>query len=185
MIEANTGHKPDDSMGQKMIDSWHIRYPQASKFQERLERAVVDPGYWQSLSGRIRHFKYLELHEMKFDTRRTNRGILWGLARQARNFPCQELVAATTGKALLMFIKERNETGLKSRVCILLYDAMMAITPLSELRTTTQLLRECLTVRNTWDTKGGKFHFEVDTSIGFRWGVKPSAQEKQLLQSYL
>lgn len=184
MIESNTGIKPDDRTGIKMINAWRQRYPKAHEFQLAMEAIVSDPGQWRSLSGRVRHFVYADLADLEDYTSRTKKGILSGLSRQARNFPCQELVAATTAKALLMFIEERKRMAMRSRIGILLYDAMTAFAPLEEWRRSAQLLRECLTTRNRWNTAGGTFNFEVDATVGFRWGVKASSEEKKLIETY-
>lgn len=185
MIEANTGLKPEDHTGEMMIQAWKNRYADANKFQEAMEDFVKDPGYWRSLSGRVRHFEYAELEELTGFDDYKKKGIFSGLARQARNFPCQEIVAATTAKALLMFIDDRRKMAMRSRIGILLYDAMTAFVPLEESRPASDLLRDCLTVRNKWNTKGGLFHFEVDTTIGFRWGVKATAEEKKLIEGHM
>jgi hypothetical protein len=107
------------------------------------------------------------------------------LLRQARNFPEQELVAATTGRALLRFIEERNRLGLRSRIGVLLYDAMAAFAPLEEAKQTAELLRNCLTTWNQWDAPGGRFQFEVDTNYYFRWGVKMTQEERAVLDQHL
>jgi uracil-DNA glycosylase family 4 len=185
LVEVNTGRKPDEGTGDKMIEAFKTRYPQADAFQQALEKTVEKPGYWRSLSGRMRHFKYSALDEIHDFSDYHRSGILSPLARQARNFPCQELVAATTGKALLMFIEERRQLGLKSRVGILLYDAIMAMAPLEEAKVTAALLKSCLTDRVPWTVKGRTFNFEVDVSYGFRWGMKPNADEKKLLAQYI
>lgn len=185
MVEANTGIRPQKNMGQDMIEAWKTRYPKAAEFQLMMEETVRDPGFWKSLSGRVRHFAYASLDDLHGYEAYKKRGIFSGLARQARNFPCQEIVAATTGKALLMFIEQRRQMQLQSRIGILLYDAMTAFTPLTQLKPTRDLLQSCLTVQNQWPSAGGTFHFEVDIAIGFRWGVKPTADQAKHLESYL
>lgn len=185
LIEINTGIKPDDSTGKDMISAWCKRYAIADAFLQSMEGIVIKPGWWRSLSGRVRHFEYASIMDINEFSTYQKKGILQGLARQSRNFPMQELVAATTGKALLMFIEERRKLQLRSQIGILLYDAMTAFVPLTEAKVAEKLLRECLTTRCQWDTAGGRFNFEVDTSIGFRWGVKPSKEEKKLIESYM
>lgn len=185
MIESNTGIKPPDKTGEDMIRAWEERYPAAAKFQEEMAKKVKDPGWWRSLSGRVRHFMFAELEDLDGFAEADARGILSGLGRQSRNFPCQEIVAATTAKALLMFIDDRRKMGLRSRIGILLYDAITAFAPLEQAKATAALLRDCLTSRNSWNTAGGLFHFEVDTTIGFRWGVKATAEEKKIIDHYM
>ena len=184
MIEANTGIKPPEHTGLDMIYAWETRYPRAKDFQKKMEAIVADPGFWTSLSGRIRRFAFAELDDLSFYEQRKKDGLYSGLARQARNFPCQELVAATTARALLMFIEQRRAMRLRSRVGILLYDAVTAFSVLDDAVAASALLRECLTVRNRWQTPTHTFNFDVDVSVGFRWGVKPTAEEKKILAAH-
>jgi len=181
LIEVNTGVKPSAGTGRKMIDTWEQRYPACADFLVQMEGVVEWPGRWRSLSGRIRHFNLGDA-ELRVDT--LDEGVPH-LLRQARNFPEQELVAATTGRALLRFIEERKRLGLRSRIGVLLYDAMTAFAPLEEAKQTAELLHNCLTVWNEWDAPGGRFHFEVDTNYYFRWGVRMNEEERALLDRHL
>lgn len=181
LIEANTGIKPPAGTGRTMIATWEQRYPDCKRFLEEMEGVVELPGRWRSLSGRIRHFN---LGDAELRIESLDEGVPH-LLRQARNFPEQELVAATTGRALLRFIAERRRLQLRSRIGVLLYDAMTAFAPLEEARQTAELLRNCLTVWNQWDAPGGRFHFEVDVNFYFRWGVKLTVEERSLLNQHL
>ena len=185
MIEANTGVKPPEGTGDKMILAHAEAYPTATDFQLRMERCIEDPGFYRSISGRVRHFFYTNLGDLSDLKDYTREGILSPLKRQARNFPHQELVAATTARALLRFIKERRERGMSSRIMMLLYDAMTGIVPFEELKEAVPLLRNCLTIWTPWTANGKTFNFDVDVGIGFRWGVKPTKEEKALLAQYL
>lgn len=189
LIEANTGKKPAPGTGDRMISAWKLRYPQATKFLEHMEEIVTDPGYWISLSERVRHF---QLATLKYETEGGDRGyisIASSLRRQARNFPMQELVAATTSTALIKFIAERRRLQMQARIGVLLYDAITAFCPLTEVKATTELLKKCLT-EIIWpmDRKkpeAGTFHFDVDVTYSFRWGVKLTPAEQLRLQPYL
>ena len=185
MIEANTGIKPPEGTGGKIIITHAARYPVATEFQQQMERIIENPGFYRSISGRVRHFYFNNLGDLGGLSEYTLEGILSPLKRQARNFPCQELVAATTARALLRFIKERRDRGLNSRIMMLLYDAMTAIVPLEELKEAQELLRNCLTIWTPWTAHGRTFNFDVDSSIGFRWGVKATKEEKELIKKYL
>jgi DNA polymerase I-like protein with 3'-5' exonuclease and polymerase domains len=181
LIEANTGIKPPAGTGWTMIDTWSNRYPACTQFLNEMEAVVAEPGRWRSLSGRIRHFNLGDA-ELRMDS--LEEGVPH-LLRQARNFPEQELVAATTGRALLRFIEERRRLGLRARIGVLLYDAMTAFAPLEEAKQTADLLRNCLTTWNQWDAPGGRFNFEVDVNFYFRWGVKMNAEERAILDQHL
>ena len=185
LIESNTGVKPPDGIGQEMINTWNRCYPQACEFLEAMEGIVENPGHWRSLSGRVRHFFLGDTERYSRNRSHAKGDGSSHLRRQARNFPEQELVAATTGRALLRFIDERRRLGLRSRVALLLYDAVTVLAPLEEARQTADLLRNCLTVWNQWDSPGGRFYFEVDTTFSFRWGVKMTDEERALLDRHL
>ena len=185
MVEANTGIKPPEGTGQKMIDTHAARYPTATEFQLSLERTIEDPGYYRSISGRVRHFFYNNLGDVNGLSEYTLDGLLSGIKRQARNFPMQELVASTTAKALLRFIKEARGSGMQSRIMMVLYDAMTGIIPFEELKWAKEIMQNCLTIWTPWTAHGKTFHFDVDASIGFRWGVKATKEEKELLAKYL
>ncbi len=185
LIEVNTGIKPKEGMGELTIKTWETRYPEAAKFQKYMAGLIENPGFWRSLSGRVRHFFMAELSDITDIKDYDRQNILSPLERQARNFPCQELVAATTGKALLMFIEQRRKLGLRSRVGILLYDAITAFAPLEEAKQTSELLKNCLTDWVPWTVNGRTFNFEVDISYAFRWGSKLTKEEKERIAPYI
>jgi len=205
LVEASIGRSPDPGTGQRMIDMWETRYPVAAEFQRSMERRIEDPGWWRSPSGRIRHFYFDNIKQL-FDVRELEESknmsrdekweeskrlfgskmrIMSHPAREARNFPCQELVAATTAHAILDFIAKRREMGLKARVGILLYDAVTVFAPLEELKVATELLKNCLTIWRPWTINGRTFNFEADVTHSLRWGMKPTKEERQLLDRHL
>lgn len=185
MIEANTGIKPPEGTGKKMIEAHAARYPVATNYQKYLETTIESPGYFRALSGRVRHFYYTNLGDIDGLSDYTREGILSPLKRQARNFPMQNIVADTTAKALVRFVRERRERKLDARIMMLLYDAMTVITKLEDLKETITLLKNCLTIWCPWTAHGVTFNFDVDTSIGFRWGVKATKEEKAIIAQYL
>ena len=185
MVEVNSGIKPPEGTGDKMIDSYKHRYPSANRFLEQMEYIVESPGVYRSVSGRVRHFFYDILEDVDGLTDFAKKGILSPLTRQARNFPMQELVAATTAKALIRFMEERRKLGIEAQVMMLLYDAMTVVAPLEQLKVTIELLRNCLTVWTPWTIKGRTFNFDVDPSISIRWGVKPTKAEKAVFAKHM
>lgn len=97
----------------------------------------------------------------------------------------QNLVADTATRALLRFIKERNQRGLRSRIMMSLYDAMTAIAPFEQAKETIEVLKNCMTIWTPWTVHGRTFNFDVDVSVGFRWGVKPTDEEKEIIKKYI
>jgi len=185
LIEANTGKKPEPGTGDRMIQSYATRYPIAQQFLEWMERQVTDPGFYRALSGRVRHFAAGQVIDLEGLSEYTKKGILQGVNRQARNFPMQNLVADTTGSALVSFLAARRRLGLSGRVMMLLYDAMTVLCPLDELKVTVPVLRDCLTVLRPWEAHGRKFHFDVDVAVTKRWGVKPTKDQKAIFDQWM
>lgn len=186
MIEVQTGSKPEEGIGQRIIDRYNTRYPIAAAFLRWMEGQVENPGWYRSMSGRIRHFKFTEIVDLEGVSDKLKESIRNPLIRQARNFPIQEIVAATTAHAQLKFIEQRRHHGLnRSRVMILLYDAIALHAPLEELSGAVPLLKSCLTDQCQWSVNGRTLQFETDTDIMFRWGVKPSKEEKDLLAKHI
>ena len=185
LIEANTGRKPPEGTGAKILETYQRRYPVAWRFLQSMEQIVEDPGYYRSVSGRVRHFFFNQLSDVEGLSEYARKGILSPLTRQARNFPIQELVAATTAKALIRFIKERNERGMRTQVMSLLYDALTLISPLEEAKLAAELIRNCMTIWVPWTIGPRTFNFEVDTAFTYRWGVKMTKQEKKNFEPYL
>ncbi len=186
MVEANTGKKPPEGTGAKMIESYKTRYPVASRLLESLELVPTQGnGTYRSISGRVRHFFLNNLEDVEGLSDYTRNGILSPLTRQARNFPIQELVAATLAKALKLFVRARNAAGKRTGLMMALYDAGVALTPLEELKWTVDTLKDCMTKQVVWTVNGRSFHFEVDVSVAFKWGVKLTEAEKEKIKPYL
>ena len=185
MIEVNTGHKPSEGTGAKMIDSYSTRYATAWRHLLSMETRVEDPGWIRSSSGRVRHFAYTQILDVAGLSEYSRKGILSPLQRQARNYQIQEGVAATAARALELFLVKRKEMGLDVHMFSVLYDAMSILAPLEELKEATGLLRNCMTDWNVWENHGRRWHHDVDTGYALRWGCKPTDQEKAIYEPYL
>jgi hypothetical protein len=185
LVEANTGRKPPEGTGAKILEAYQSRYPVAWRFLQGMEQIVETPGWYRSVSGRVRHFFFNNLSDVDGLSEYSRNGILSPLTRQARNFPIQELVAATAAKALIRFIKERNEMGLRSKVMMSLYDAISLLSPLEEAKVASELIKNCMTVWTPWTIGERTFSFEADTTFNYRWGVKMTKKEKAGFEKYL
>ena len=64
MIEVNTGKKPPEGTGVKMIEGYAARYPVAFDFLLRMEQIVEEPGYYRAITGKVRHFFVTELADV-------------------------------------------------------------------------------------------------------------------------
>lgn len=185
MIESNTGRKPAEGTGAKMIETYAARYATAWRFLEAMERRVEDPGWYRSTSGRVRHFAYSSIVDVAGLTEYARKGLLSPLKRQARNFPIQEGVAATAARAMEQFLARRRELGLEARMMCLLYDAMTVLSPLEQAREASALLQHCMTKGTPWTNHGRTWNHDVDVGYAFRWGCKLNKAEKAKLEGYV
>jgi hypothetical protein len=46
-----------------------------------------------------------------------------------------------------------------------------------------ELLHKCMSSGTTWDVHNRTLCFGIDVDFSFRWGMKPSPEEKELLDS--
>ena len=191
MVEANTGKKPAENTGEKMIAAYQAKRPVAWDFLQKMEQIpLTREGTWQSVSGRIRHFKLGPLIDQDYKPYLLNK-LANPLGRKSRNYPMQEIVAATTARALVNFVRWKRTAALignpvEAHVFMLLYDAMGVLCRRSCLKRVIPRVRSLLTKENAWDMPSGlRFHFDVDMKIGYRWGVKASKEEMIALKPYL
>lgn len=185
LIEANTGIKPKEGTGEKMREAYAKLYPTAWRFLEMCQTLPQSPGYQVGLAGRVRHYFYNELESVEGLSEYARKSVISPLTRQACNFYMQNVVAETTALALLKFIAMRKELGLKSRVMMLLYDAITMVCPLEEAKIATAIMQSCLTTWTPWNVSGRTFNFESDLTYYFRWGVKMTKEQKALLSKYV
>lgn len=185
MVEVNTGRKPAEGIGQKIIDSYSTRYAIAWRHLSSMETRVEDPGWIRATSGRVRHFAYHKILDVAGLSEYARKGILSPLQRQARNYQIQEGVAATAARAMELFLERRKQMGLDARMFCLLYDAMSILAPLAEVKDATGLLRDCMTTWNVWENHGRRWHHDVDVSYALRWGCKLTPEEKEVITPHL
>lgn len=184
-IETLTGQKPEPGTGEKIINAYKTNFPAADRYLTMCEEGVVDPGYFRSLSGRIRHFNYGSIMDLDGVSEGQRKSILSPLLREARNYPMQELIAASAARANVMLLDEFMTRGMQARIMLVLYDAITVLCPLEELRMVRQLMPECMSARNTWQVKGRTMQLDVDESISIRWATKLNKEEVKLLEPYM
>ena len=179
-VHSITGIKPEEGTGQKVIDAYKTSFSIASEYLEERARAVESDGYFRSVSGRIRHFCINRLEDVEGMTPWQRKSILSPLTREARNYPLQEIVAATMARANIMLLDKLIEQDMKSRVMILLYDAMTVLGPMEERQEVRKLLKWAMSTNNVWDIEGRKLQFEIDCDYTIRWATDLTEAEKKL-----
>ena len=94
----------------------------------------------------------------------------------------QEIVAATMARAVNSLVQEFLVRGMKARPMILLHDALTVLCPMSERWAVKDLLDDCMSKNTYWDVKGKRLRFAIDVDFSYRWGMKPSDEEKEVLE---
>ena len=179
-VHGITGKKPEDGLGQKVIDAYHNSFPVATQYLQDRADAVDREGFFRSVSGRIRHFCIKRLEDVEGLSDWQRKSILSPLTREARNYPLQEIVAATMARANIMLLEKLIQQGMDSRIMILLYDAITMLGPLEERHEVRKLLKWAMSTNNVWDIEGRKLQFEIDCDFTIRWATDPTDEEKKL-----
>lgn len=180
-IEAETGIKPDPGTGAAILKALATRQPIADSFLKALELVPDNEGILKAASGRIRHFK---VHDRMSNVgKRIRDKVLSGLSREARNFYMQESVAATAARAALWLNAFYLRHNMRSRVCLLLYDSIVTLCPLSERFAASALHQLFMDEINSWVYHGRKMTYPIDTELNYRWSCRPSKAEQKQLNS--
>jgi hypothetical protein len=64
---------------------------------------------------------------------------------------------------------------------ILLHDALTVQCPLEERHEAERILKECMGEAVTWDINGRTLSYGVDAAKVLRWGLKPTAEQSEML----
>ena len=180
-IEQDTGKKPEEGTGEKLLQALEKRQPIAQDFLLKMERIPQKKGLYRAASGRLRHFSsYDPKYEDEIDDYLTQ-GLFKSMGREARNFPMQESVAATAARAGKWLLDSYIKMKLKARPLIILYDSVVTLCPLHERFKVEQLHQLFMTTQNTWDYHGRTMNYPIDTDFVYRWSTKPTKDEKKLL----
>lgn len=178
-IESDTGFKPEEGTGQKILDALRRRQPQATEFLEMQEKLPRNPGYCKARSGRVRHFV---LPKMEFGvSSRMYDSAAAAQGRESRNFPMQESVAATAMRAARDMQRFARKWKLQGVTNAVLYDSCVTMNPLEEKHIWKKAHHLFMYVGNTWEAHGRRFGYSIDTEFNKAWSAKPTAQEREVL----
>jgi DNA polymerase I-like protein with 3'-5' exonuclease and polymerase domains len=181
-IEQDTGKKPEEGTGQRLLKALEKRQPVAQDFLIKMERIPEKPGYYRAASGRIRHFSSHDPKYLDDIDEHLTMGLFKSMGREARNFPMQESVAATAARAGKWLLDTYIKLNMQARPLIILYDSVVTLCPLEERFKVAQMHQLFMTDENTWEYHGRKMNYPIDTDFVYRWSAKPDKADKKLLE---
>jgi uracil-DNA glycosylase family 4 len=179
-IETLTGVKPEEGIGLKLIEAYKQKFPKANAFLEKQELIVENPGYYRTISGRVRHF-HVNLISEDITSGWGKKSLISPLTRESRNYPMQEMVAATMMRAQVSLLNAFIDAGMKARPMIMLYDALVVHCPEDERWQVDDMMKEHLSVKTFWMVHNRKLNFTIDSNFSKRWGAKLTKEEHKRL----
>lgn len=181
-IEQETGTKPPEGSGDKLLAALAKIQPVAEDFLIKMESVPHKPGYYRAASGRLRHFiSHEEKYSDNMDENLTS-GLFKSMGREARNFPFQESVAATAARAGKWLLDAYIRGGLRARPLAILYDSVVTLCPISERFRVAEMHQKYMTDINTWTYHGRTLSYPIDTDYVYRWSAKLDKTDKELIQ---
>lgn len=193
-IEVLTGVKPVEGTGAAIITAYETNFVTATQFLNEMALLPsgdrpdlimpgTPPGCYDSVSGRRRHFKYVEIKDLEGLTEWAKRNILDPMTREARNYPLQEIVAATMARAHIWLLDHYIQTGMKARPMLLLYDALTVRCPLEERFLVRDSLQRYMSDQNVWHVPRSnmKLKFDIEVDFNIRWALDPTPDLRKLL----
>lgn len=180
-IESDTGIKPEEGTGQRILDALRKRQPVACEYLDTVEQYPRNPGYMVAQSGRVRHFvlpkQEYGVSSRIFDSSASSQG------REARNFPMQESVAATAIRAAVGLLKFSRQWNLSGFTVAVLYDSVVTCCPEEEKHIWKKAHHFFMYVNNRWMYHGRILAYPIDTEFNAAWSAKPTAEKKKWLYS--
>jgi uracil-DNA glycosylase family 4 len=184
-IETMTGKKPPEETGKRLMDAYEKKFPQAAQFLKKQEDIVLDPGYYKTISGRVRHFHANlvrdDINEFHGTDSWGMRNLLSPLHRESRNYPMQEMVAASMMRAQVSLLNAFRQKEMQARPMIMLYDALVVLCPESERWKVRDMMHEYMSEKTSWTIHDRNFRYTIDVAFSKRWGAKLTNEEKYKL----
>lgn len=180
-IESDTGTKPEEGAGDKILDALARRQPRATAFLNAVEQAPKEPGFLEAQSGRRRHF-YTHPDNMGVDWR-TRNSKLSALGREARNFFMQESVASTAARAGNWLLDFYRRFGLQARPMTILYDSVVTLCPVEEREIVAHAHQVFMCDVNHWTYHDRRMTYPIDCEYNMAWSWKPTKEQKENLQN--
>jgi hypothetical protein len=163
-----------------MLEAYAERYPRADTFFKNQEILPENPGYYDAISGRRRHFRVHGYGAYGISDRMRG-GKLSSEQRQARNFPLQNNVADTMCLAAVGLLDDCKKMGLAARPVALLYDSLVSLCPIEEREKVVELHNKWMHEKVYWETPGGLLRYTIDTDYCVRWSTKMDEEDEAVL----
>jgi len=180
-IEADTGKKPEEGTGEKILEALANRQPVADGYLKAVAMAPEAPGYLRAASGRLRHACMpSEVAGLSGNLRQS---LLSAQGREFRNFPMQESVAATAAIAGNKLLEFKYQCGLTGVPMIILYDSVVTLCPPSERAVWAKAHTLFMFLANGWQYHGRVLRYPIDTELNTGWSERPSGLDAKLLES--
>lgn len=177
-IESDSGKKPPEGTGDKIMNALGTRQPVATAFLEDMQEKPKEVTEIRAASGRIRRF--IGTNEKRFRNRDWE-SLMAAQGRECRNFPMQESVAATSAIACTKLLDEFRRKQMKARPMICLYDAVCSWCSLDEALEVEQLHEQKMYKENVWTYHGRELSYPIDTDYVIRWSTNPDSDDKAVL----
>ena len=177
-IYADSGVLPEPGTGDRIFKALETRQGRAVEYLEEQQMLPSMYPFITAASGRRRHFVGTNDKSLGFKERKT---LMSSQGREARNFPMQESVGATAMRACIWLIEAYKALGMKARVMICLYDALVTVCPIEERHLVAQLHQLYMAENNEWEYNERKMYYPIDTEFVFRWTDKRRSEHEQKL----
>lgn len=177
-IYADSGVMPEPGTGERIFKALETRQGRAVEYLEEQQMLPSMYPFITAASGRRRHFVGTNDKTLGFKERKT---LMSSQGREARNFPMQESVGATAMRACIWLIEAYKALGMKARVMICLYDALVTVCPIEERHLVAQLHQLYMAENNEWEYNERKMYYPIDTEFVFRWTDKRRSEHEQKL----
>jgi DNA polymerase I-like protein with 3'-5' exonuclease and polymerase domains len=180
-IEAETGVKPEIEDVERFLEMIEKRQPVSTVVMKKWEDAPKDPGYMVAASGRRRHFStFPDYFEDEDGMSYMYRSSLSAAGREARNFYCQESVAATSSRAAIWLTKIYRKCGMRARIIAVLYDSIVTLCPWEERFLCEELHQRYMCDANTWNYDGRILKYPIDTEFNISWSYSAKLDNPEL-----
>jgi uracil-DNA glycosylase family 4 len=177
-IEVDTGHKPEEGTGQKIIDAYLGKNANCALWLDNQKSLPEDPGYIVSISGAKRRF-FVHPADLAGLSEYARESIIEPLRRQACNWPIQHIVAASLAKAVVKANSLYKERNMHARVSIPLYDALYTLCRIDEIDQVKEIHQIAMADINVWDFGDRQLKFELDTEVTLRWACAMDESDKK------
>lgn len=179
-IEAVTGEKPAEGMGEALLEALERRQPEVFRGLEEVARAPERGDKLVAASGRVRRFP---THPSTLGgiSWRVRKSYLRAMGNEARNFFPQESVAATLARACTWLNSWYRGEGLKARAVIGLYDSVLTYCPEEERHVCAEAHEVFMQRINFWKYGRRYMNYPIDTDFVDRWSYGCSDERQELL----